>query len=537
MVPHDQSIHIVSLAILLWCCIAAPSDAGEFEGLMSGVQMGLLANPSVRLKAMQNVGGTAPRHAHPHSPLRPPGYMLELYRKLRSDKRLGVTPAETALPRNSDTIRSIPAKGRQETPRGWRLNFDLSSVPGDETLQFAEIRFRPPPRAQDGSTGRGPACSVEIYHTSPSVFGEEPADQLVGSFTTPKFHCGGGGMAAAAAAAWRIVDFTEDLRKWLHHRHLTAILRRGLEAAGGGVDAVRSPPHPARARDNFTDAGARPHRRWMSRQGEEPATMVVFSRLDEAEGGRGSVSLLHHTVGHAPLFSDEWSAPARGASPLADEAPSGSRRHKRNGHGGGAANAAVHGRKDGLRGGHGGQRGRAVAGEPWCHRVDFYMSFEQIGWDAWVIQPKRFNAYRCEGPCPSPVELAEVLQARQGATAVLHSHAPELAEHPLPRGEHRTGHAPPRHGGGGVRVPLTAGGGGGASACGNLCPTEDVTEEVGSTVLCCSRLHRAPARVSVRSATLSSRSLPPGVFIFPFCFYSSTANPCPSRGWGGGLRC
>ncbi|XP_078716025.1 nodal homolog isoform X2 [Lampetra fluviatilis] len=406
MLPHDQSIHIISLATLLWCCIAGRSDAGEFEGLMSGVQMGLLANPSVRLKEMENVGGTAPRHAHPHSPLRPPGYMLELYRKLRSDKRLGVTPAETALPRNSDTIRSIPAKGRQETSRGWRLNFDLSSVPGDETLQFAEIRFRPPPRAQDESTRRGPTCSVEIYHTSPPVFGEEPADQLVGSFTTPKFHCGGGGGGGvAAASAWRIVDFTEDLRKWLHHRHLTAILRRGLEAAGGGVDAVRSPLQPARARNNFTDAGARPHRRWMSRQAEEPATMVVFSRLDEAEGGRGSVSLLHHTLGHTPhtpLFSDEWRSPARGGSPLADEAPSSSRRHKRNGHGGGA-NAAVHGRKDGLRGGHGGQQGRAVAGEPWCHRVDFYMSFEQIGWDAWVIQPKRFNAYRCEGPCPSPV--------------------------------------------------------------------------------------------------------------------------------------
>uniref|UniRef100_G3W8D5 Nodal growth differentiation factor n=1 Tax=Sarcophilus harrisii TaxID=9305 RepID=G3W8D5_SARHA len=39
-----------------------------------------------------------------------------------------------------------------------------------------------------------------------------------------------------------------------------------------------------------------------------------------------------------------------------------------------------------------------------CRRVRFQVDFNLIGWGSWVIYPKQYEAFRCEGECPNPME-------------------------------------------------------------------------------------------------------------------------------------
>lgn len=38
-----------------------------------------------------------------------------------------------------------------------------------------------------------------------------------------------------------------------------------------------------------------------------------------------------------------------------------------------------------------------------CSRHDLFVSFESIGWASWIISPKSYNAFYCDGPCKFPL--------------------------------------------------------------------------------------------------------------------------------------
>lgn len=65
-----------------------------------------------------------------------------------------------------------------------------------------------------------------------------------------------------------------------------------------------------------------------------------------------------------------------------------------------------------------------------CRRRKFYVGFEMLGWDDWIVAPNGYEAYFCQGYCPT--FMPDYLNATNHATiqSLMHSRNPKQIPRP-----------------------------------------------------------------------------------------------------------
>ncbi|XP_074837927.1 nodal homolog [Carettochelys insculpta] len=312
------------------------------------------------LKNLSTIRGF--RHSRPA--LRYPVYMMQLYRSLLVGNHLRQSTRETSALQESDSVLSLMARSSLQAGDRWSLSFDTSSLSSSHDVKLAELRVRLPSSSQPHNV------TVDVYHSHEHQGKQTCMDRLfLGTFTSS---------AAASHASWRVFNVTSLLQSWLHQGGASSIGKHAGTQRQERTGSDSNTPALIGVQNSNGSSQAEPD---VSHGATDKALLVVFSK-DKPSAEPSRASSLIRTA--------ETSKHVMAAS--ASKEP-GNRRHRRN------KQERQRIKMTDISSSGLGEEGRSL-----CRRVDMIVNFEQTGWGSWIVYPKKYNAYRCEGECPAPVD-------------------------------------------------------------------------------------------------------------------------------------
>ncbi|NP_001079265.1 nodal homolog precursor [Xenopus laevis] len=321
-----------------------------------------------------------------HRDMRYPLYMMQLYQNLVTGNDTGLANRPNTATKEYDTVLSLFAKKCTESENRWTLSFDMSAVSRSNELKLAELRILLP------HTEPSHNITMDMYH---SRDGED--NLYLGSFNANP--------PSTKGSPWKVFNVTKILQPYFKERrdidseHLKAKERAERGSGMSNAEFIDAPGPSQQYNPHQTSVPT-----YLNTKG---VMLVLFTKVKSSANHIGFPSLIK-TAESSKYVDIEKASRVPGI-----------RRHRRN-------------RNENHHLSIGSIPSRHVEnGKPLCRRVDMIVDFEDIGWSSWIVYPKKYNAYRCEGACPIP--LNETFKPTNHAymKSVVKLYQPERVECPL----------------------------------------------------------------------------------------------------------